>query len=79
MSDTPFEWGGEHFCKPDATELYNLEAARRITAYGFPVQLDTNPVPATFCAVCLQWFDDPAHDNKEHHEQGHTGTQDTGK
>lgn len=60
MSDKPHEWGGEHFCGPDAKELYYTEP-NRVSTVGFPVELDANPVPATFCSVCLQWFDDPAH------------------
>lgn len=63
MSGKPFAWGDEHFCAPDATKLYNREP-ERLNTVGYPVELDANPVPATFCSVCLQWFDDPAHDHE---------------
>lgn len=61
MSDTPYAWGAEHFCEPDATELYETEP-QRITdpALGYPVKLDELPEPETFCSVCLQWFTNPA-------------------
>ena len=57
----PYAWGGEHFCAPDATTLYHAEP-QRLHSIGFPVELDANPVPPTFCSVCLLFFDDPAHD-----------------
>lgn len=62
MSDTPHEWGGEHFCRTDAVELYQTQP-QRLAKHGFPVALTTNPVPATFCSRCLRWFDDPANDD----------------
>lgn len=66
MSDKPYQWGHEHFCQPDATKLYHAEPGR-INAIGYPVELDANPVPATFCSVCLEWFDDPQHlEGSEH-------------
>ena len=63
MSDKPYQWGHEHFCQPDATELYNTEP-ERLDTVGYPVELDANPKPATFCSVCFMWFDDPAHDTE---------------
>lgn len=60
-NDVPHEWGGEHFCRTDAVELYQTQP-QRLTDHGFPVELDANPVPPTFCSRCLQWFDDPALD-----------------
>lgn len=57
-SDTPYSWGGEHFCGPDATALYTSEPDRR-ALLGEPDKLRRNPVPPTFCAVCLDWFDHP--------------------
>lgn len=66
MSDTPpasFEWGGEHFCQPDATDLYYSEP-QRLQSIGFPKQM--HETPETFCAVCLLWFTNPEHDTKEH-------------
>lgn len=63
MSDTPHEWGAEHFCKADTEALYySISGPRMLTEHGFPVPLDANPVPATFCGRCLKWFDDPQHD-----------------
>lgn len=60
MSDTPHEWGGEHFCGADTRHLYDHEPERIYDpAIGFPVQLDENPVPPTFCSRCLKWFDAP--------------------
>lgn len=59
MTDKPYEWAGEHFCKPDVTALYHGEPAR-IHTIGYPVELDANPEPPTFCSSCLCWFDDPA-------------------
>ncbi len=64
MSDsTPHEWAGEHFCGTDTRYLYDFEPLRiHNPDIGFPVRLDANPVPPTFCSRCLNWFDDPAHD-----------------
>lgn len=58
-----YEWGGENFCAPDATDLYNTEP-ERLNTHGWPVPLDTPP--ASFCAMCLFWFIGPDH----HHSQG---------
>lgn len=55
MNDKPYQWGHEHFCQPDATDLYNNEP-RRLEEVGYPVELDAPPEPETFCSVCLQWF-----------------------
>jgi hypothetical protein len=66
VSDTPaFQWGHEHFCQPDATELYNKEPQRlNDPALGFPKQLDE--LPETFCSVCLMWFVGPHPEGSEH-------------
>jgi hypothetical protein len=70
-----FAWGHEHFCAPDATALYHTEPERlNDPALGFPVELDTNPVPATFCSTCLKWFDDPAHPEGSDHRPPQKGT-----
>lgn len=61
MSDTPYIWGGEHFCEPDTRHLYNAEPERIYNPeIGFPVELKELPDPETFCSFCLQWFTDPA-------------------
>lgn len=63
MSDKPHEWAGEHFCGADTRHLYDTEPERiHNPDIGFPVELDENPHPPTFCSRCLQWFDDPAND-----------------
>jgi hypothetical protein len=49
------QWGGEYFCKRDATKLYRTEP-QRLRDYGFPVTLTAAPEPPTFCAVCFLWF-----------------------
>lgn len=60
MSDTPHEWAGEHFCGADARYLYDHEPERiHNPEIGFPVKLDANPEPPTFCSRCLLWFDAP--------------------
>lgn len=74
LSDTPYAWGHEHFCAPDATVLYDAEPDR-VDDVGEPVKLPGNPVPPTFCSSCLQWFDDPQHLTAASHlppEQGET-------
>lgn len=61
MSDTPYIWGGEHFCEPDLHHLYHHELSRIYDPeLGFPVKLHELPDPETFCSTCLQWFTDPA-------------------
>lgn len=61
MSDTPYQWGGEHFCEPDLTSLYYREINRIWDpAIGHPVKLEELPDPETFCSTCLLWFTDPA-------------------
>lgn len=63
MSDTPYQWGHEHFCQPDATELYNTEPDR-LASLGYPVELER--APETFCSVCLKWFVDADHAGSDH-------------
>lgn len=61
MSESPHEWAGEHFCAADTRHLYDHEPERiHNPEIGFPVRLDANPEPPTFCSRCLKWFDDPA-------------------
>lgn len=61
MSDTPYIWGGEHFCQPDLNEVYHKNLSRTINPeIGWPKKLDERPEPETFCSVCLKWFTDPA-------------------
>ncbi|UOK18402.1 hypothetical protein SEA_BRUHMOMENT_86 [Arthrobacter phage BruhMoment] len=73
MSDLGFQWGHEHFCVPDATQLYQSEPDR-LADLGHPVALTTPPRPETFCSVCFQWFD-PPHEGSDHRppEKGHHG------
>lgn len=74
MSTKPYQWGEEHFCEPDVVQLNTAEPDLKHTL-GFPVQLDGNPTPPTFCSACLRWFDDPAHLTGSDHrppEQGGT-------
>lgn len=60
MSDTPYAWGGEHFCEPDVNRLYHAELQRIYDpALGFPVKLKELPDPETFCSTCLKWFTPP--------------------
>jgi hypothetical protein len=63
VSDTPYKWGHEHFCEPDATELYQNEPDR-LAHLGHPVKLDAPP--ETFCSVCLEWFVGPHEEGSEH-------------
>lgn len=59
--DQVYLWAGEHFCEPDTQRLYNAEQHRVYNPeIGFPQKVDGLPDPETFCAVCLQWFTDPA-------------------
>lgn len=67
MSGNSYQWGDEHFCEPDVVRLNDTDPDLKLT-HGYPVQLETNPVPPTFCSSCLNWFDDPAHDTQ------HTGS-----
>lgn len=61
MSDTPYSWGGEHFCEPDLQSLYHRELQRIYDPeIGHPVKLGELPDPETFCSTCLGWFTDPA-------------------
>lgn len=60
MSDTPYIWGGEHFCEPDLNDMYYLEIKRIYDPeIGHPVKLDALPDPETFCSACLKWFTHP--------------------
>jgi hypothetical protein len=59
VSATPYSWGHEHFCVIDATELYYKDP-NMLHTLGFPVALDANPEPPTFCSICLFWFDNPS-------------------
>lgn len=60
MSEKPYQWGHEHFCEPDVVALHERDPSMAVE-HGYPTQLEAPPTPATFCSVCLEWFDDPAH------------------
>lgn len=75
MSDTPYEWAGEHFCKEDATALYHAEPERiNNPDIGYPVELDSPPEPPTFCSTCLLWWADPNHLEGSDHRPPQKGT-----
>jgi hypothetical protein len=78
VSDTPekaYAWAGEHFCSADTRHLYDTEPERiHNPDIGFPVELDSNPEPPTFCSRCLLWFDDPQHTTGSDHRPPEKGT-----
>lgn len=71
MSASAYEWGGENFCAPDATELYETEP-RRLSEVGYPVALED--MPESFCSVCLFWFTGPHPEGSDHRPPPEKGT-----
>lgn len=76
MSDRPYEWiEGNHYCEKDAHALHS-EQPHLLKQHGPPKMLVQNPVPPTFCSICLGWFDDPKHaegsDHRPPTEKGST-------
>lgn len=69
----PYQWGHEHFCEPDVVALNEKDRDLAATI-GYPVQLTANPEPPTFCSGCLNWFDDPAHQEGSAHRPPEKGT-----
>lgn len=65
MSEHAYQWGHEHFCEPDVVALNDADRDRAVTL-GFPVQLETELIPATFCSVCLKWWAGPHDEGSAH-------------
>jgi hypothetical protein len=65
--NAPHTWSGNHYCAKDARHLMYHPDGDALRQAGYPEQLSTNPVPASFCSYCMGWFDDPALD---HHHTG---------
>jgi hypothetical protein len=58
VSEHAYQWGHEHFCEPDVVALNDADRDRAVTL-GYPVQLEAELIPATFCSVCLKWWTEP--------------------
>jgi hypothetical protein len=69
----PYEWGSNHYCEPDVVRVNESNRDMAVT-HGLPVQLESNPEPPTFCSFCLNWFDDPAHQEGSAHRPPEKGT-----